>query len=98
VNNKTRLLTALTAAALVLALLGSACFIVHNADHDCTGEDCFTCRVLALCAAALRGLTVIVCVTAAALSMNAAAARDGRFSAPAAERCTPVTLRVKLSN
>lgn len=31
--------------ALVLAV--SAAFIIHEADHDCSGEDCPVCRMIA---------------------------------------------------
>ncbi len=45
--------------ALVLAV--SAAFIIHEADHDCSGEDCPVCRMIAVNINLLRtlGLAVI---------------------------------------
>ena len=45
--------------ALVLAV--SAAFIIHEADHDCSGEDCPVCRMIAANINLLRtlGLAVI---------------------------------------
>ena len=45
--------------ALVLAV--SAAFIIHEADHDCTGENCPVCRMIAVNINLLRtlGLSVI---------------------------------------
>ena len=45
--------------ALVLAV--SASFIIHEADHDCSGEDCPFCRMIAANINLLRtlGLAVI---------------------------------------
>ncbi len=47
---------------MVLVLSVSAAFIIHEAGHDCTGEDCPICRNIAinirlLCAA---GLAVLI--------------------------------------
>jgi len=34
--------------ALALVLAVSTAFIVHEADHDCSGEDCPVCRTIAV--------------------------------------------------
>lgn len=34
--------------ALALVLAVSTAFIVHEADHDCSGEDCPICRTIAV--------------------------------------------------
>ena len=33
---------------LILALSASVVFIAHEADHDCCGEDCPVCRMIAV--------------------------------------------------
>ncbi len=48
---------------LVLVLSVSAAFIIHEAGHDCTGEDCPICRNIAinirlLCAAGFAALVL----------------------------------------
>ena len=50
---------------LVLILSVSTAFIIHEADHDCTGEDCPICRNIAinirlLCTAGLAALILLV--------------------------------------
>ena len=36
--------------------LGSSCFIITHADHDCTGEDCSVCMELTECHKTLNTL------------------------------------------
>jgi hypothetical protein len=47
---------------LVLVLSVSAAFIIHEADHDCTGEDCPVCRNIAVNIRLLRtiGLAALI--------------------------------------
>lgn len=33
---------------LILVLLSSAAYIIHEADHDCAGEDCPVCQMIAV--------------------------------------------------
>ncbi len=49
---------------LVLVLSVSAAFVIHEAGHDCTGEDCPICRNIAinirlLCTAGLAALVLL---------------------------------------
>ncbi len=57
---------------LVLVLSVSAAFLIHEADHDCSGEDCPICRNIAVNIRLLRAaglaipvLTVLLLLTAA---------------------------------
>ena len=90
--------TALIFAALfVLALVFSLAFMIAEADHDCTGEECQICRQLAVCVSVLRRMTVAVIIAAAVLlAVRAAVA----FVSAAVSHvdCTPVLFKVKLLN
>ena len=84
-------------AVFLLAALTAFCFAVHHADHDCCGEDCPVCRVLAANARALRltgslmmGLPVLF-----AAVLWAGAPRSVRGHAP---KTTPVALKIRLNN
>lgn len=43
---------------LILALLASSVYIIHEANHDCAGEDCPICQMIAVNLSVLR-LSVI---------------------------------------
>ncbi len=42
-RSSVRMIAALTAAVLLALLLGSSFFMIAEAQHDCTGEDCEIC-------------------------------------------------------
>lgn len=86
------------ALLLAIVLLFSIGFIVLEADHDCSGENCAVCFVLHICENALQRL--IVFGAAAACVLFARTCRlfvRGRY-ASRFHSCTPITLRVKLSD
>ena len=43
-----RISALLLCIGIILVLSVSAAFIIHEADHDCTGEDCPICRNIAV--------------------------------------------------
>ncbi len=47
-TGRKRIYALLLCAGLVLVLSVSAAFIIQEADHDCTGEDCPICRNIAI--------------------------------------------------
>lgn len=47
-------------AVFVLTTLLSFCFIVREADHDCSGASCSTCAVVQLCEENLTQIAVTV--------------------------------------
>lgn len=46
--------------ALAFVLAVSTAYIVHEADHDCSGEDCPICRMIAVNIKLLRSLVLAV--------------------------------------
>lgn len=86
------------AVALVCVLLVSFSFIVAEADHDCTGEDCCVCRQLILCEDILHAVKHAVCALAVCLFADS----FGRLETPSLPRVfsftsSPVSTKVKLS-
>lgn len=94
--HKRRLLAGVLALLVLLALLVSALYLIAEADHDCTGEDCHVCAQLRLCENLLRRFAAVA-VTAAALAV-VCLAPAAACSACAVRRMTPVSGRVRLNN
>ncbi len=97
-TGKRGVLSALLAALLLLALIGSFALIVHEAEHDCSGEGCPVCAMIAICRDTLRRFTGAVVLGAAVVWLISFFALGVCISAR--ERCvkTPVFLKVKLLN
>ena len=55
-TNRKRIGALLLCAALLIVLSVSVVFIAHEADHDCCGEDCPICRMIAVNIRVLRTL------------------------------------------
>lgn len=51
---------------LILVLLASSAYIIHEANHDCTGEDCPVCQMIAVNLSVLR-LSVIAVLALTAI-------------------------------
>ncbi|MBR4710903.1 MAG: hypothetical protein IKP10_02650 [Clostridia bacterium] len=73
--NRKRLGALLICAALLLALIVSSAFIAHEAGHDCSGEDCLICRMIAVNANLPHTIGLAVIILAALIVF----ARGGSF-------------------
>lgn len=95
---KKRLAAIAALAAVLIITLFSSCFIVLEADHECTGPSCEICAMLAQCGDTLRLLgsgqdaaapaaaaLCLLCLTAAAC-----------VAAPVPD--TPITRKVRLND
>ena len=49
----------LLCVGFVLVLAVSSAFLIHEADHDCCGEDCPICRTIAMTGMLMRALFAI---------------------------------------
>ncbi len=47
-TNQKRIGALILCIGMALVLAVSAAFIIHEADHDCSGEDCQVCRMIAV--------------------------------------------------
>ncbi len=65
-----RIRALLLCIAFVLMLFVSASYLVHEAGHDCSDDDCPICRTIAMTAELLRAFGLLV--TALAVSVAAA--------------------------
>ena len=82
----------------ILMLLFSHLFILAEADHDCSGENCPICEVILIAEKTLRGISLLICAAAIAALAVVAAIRLRGEAAFGAFRFTPVLLKVKLTN
>ena len=92
-----KLLSAFLALVVLCTFVSSVFFILHEADHDCSGENCPICAMAAVC----RSFISALCVTAVIFSCSllcGAFARALRITYVKAGKFTPVSLRVKLLN
>ena len=86
-TNRKRIAALLLCIGLVFALAVSSAYIAHEAGHDCSGEDCPICRVIAANADVLRlsGLAVLMLLALFALP-------DGSFTCQEQQLlCRPVS-------
>ncbi len=83
----------------VLMLLVSSAFLIREADHDCCGEHCPVCEMIAMTTALMRSF----CLIAAALLLRSvfAAARSA-FHAPETgyghSAGTPVSRKIRMND
>jgi len=97
--NRKRAGALLLCIGLVLVLSVSTAFIAHEADHDCTGEDCPVCLVLAINLRLLRAAGLALPVLTALFSLPASASARGRRNGCASFRPgTPVSWKIRLND
>ncbi len=87
----------LAAIIICLAVLFSFLFVSFGAHHDCVGENCTVCMLMAVC----RHLSETAFLIFTVLRISASTVRYNAYCA--ARKCgmidtTPVSLKVKLSN
>lgn len=90
-----RMRTLLT-LAVAAALLFSALFIIIEADHDCAGEDCAVCAVIAVCEKTLHSVMAASVLAFAGLFMRDGVLSDLSGVSGDYRRISPVSLRVRL--
>lgn len=97
---KKHLRTAALILALVFALsvLFSLAFITIEADHDCIGEDCHICAVIALCRNILRTAASLLVTAAIAMAIFRVADTYIIPFGAYVRRGTPFILRDRLLN
>ena len=97
-TNKKRLIALVVLAAVLVITLFSSCYVIKEADHDCSGAACPICAMIEQCEDNLRqigtGQITIIAVIAAICFFSHAICFA--FSAISTE--TPVTRKVRLNN
>lgn len=98
VKTKRRLFSALLILLIIFVLVASYFFILHETRHDCTGDDCPVCALVAICRNTLKVFSVALILFALILALT------GGTGAVALERAarlrigTPVSLKDRLLN
>lgn len=68
-TNRKRAAALLLCVALVFALALSSAFIAHEVGHECSGEDCSVCRMIAVSANLPRIIALIVLTLSALFAL-----------------------------
>lgn len=97
-KTKRRLFPVLLVFLVVFILIASYYFILHETRHDCTGEECPVCALIAVCRNTLKSFSSALFLIASYLFVL----RFRGFFAPEYEKTqnndTPVSLKVRLLN
>lgn len=92
-----RIAAAVMSAAVVLVLLFSTLYLVEEADHDCTGEDCPICDCMAWCGSFLRQISVDTVVQTASVLLLACGMAETMDLAEGRPVSTLITWKVRLN-
>lgn len=98
-SDQKRLLALMLCISLVFVLFTSSAYIAHEADHDCTGEECEICENIAQMEVLLRSFTllgVVLLALFALLTVHRVCFAAGELRAYAAP--TLVGWKVRLNN
>lgn len=95
---KNRIFTGLLAAMVVFVMLFASFYIISETGHHCVGDDCPICCQISVLEGALKSVSFASCaVAAAAVTVWVKDLFSGMFAGDVPV-CTPVSLKVKLSN
>ena len=87
----------LAALLMLAALLAGTALSLHHIDHDCSGEDCPVCAILATAATAFRTLVLTGAGTALLRPLRLSARAAGKAAFPVRPPLTLVAAKVKLT-
>jgi len=86
------------ALMLFVVMLFSALFIAHETHHDCTGEGCSVCTILAVCENMLKNISAAAAAAAVLTAAVFAIVKTLETASVFCPEATPVSLKVKLSD
>lgn len=97
-KNRNRIIALLLAVIVLFVMAFSLAVVAAEADHECCGEDCPICEIIAICENNIKGLSLILVFVSlmVALALMRTFLRDTR--AFHCQSQTPVSLKVKLTN
>ena len=96
--NMRRFAAIVIAALVIVAVMTSLFVVAHEADHDCVGEDCHVCAVIAVCQTILKTLRDALIVAATVLVCIAITAPIVCLFRIRSSHSTPISLKDKLLN
>ena len=98
-NARKRGYALLLCVGLILALFVSSAFLIHEADHDCSGEHCPVCQMIAMTTALMRSFCLIAAMM---LLRSLFAAAQSAFHAPETgyghSAGTPVSRKIRMND
>ncbi|MBR0302636.1 MAG: hypothetical protein IJQ80_02190 [Clostridia bacterium] len=86
------------ALVIVFAVASSLFIIIHEADHDCCGEDCPVCAVIEACVDTIIVISALAAAFALGSSSRCRVVSGMVLPKLFGSRNTPVTLKIKLLN
>ena len=98
ISRNRRVIAIIVLTALLAVLLFSSCYIIEEADHDCTGASCHICAVMQQCENILRQIGAGRIAVAAIVFGVVFLCRMVCFVSAAACAETPITRKVRLNN
>lgn len=97
-SDKKRLLKIFVALAVLLSVVIYAVFMFTNLHHDCPGEDCEICAVIAVCRSVLKSLFIAILLTSLLIFAKFCENRLFIGKKIAKESNSLVSMSVKLTN
>lgn len=97
-KTKRRIISALLILLIFFVLFASYYFILHETRHDCSGEDCPVCALVAICRNTLRSFSIGLILFALLLASVARSFSLDDTRIDSARAITPVSLKDKLLN
>ncbi len=97
-KKRNRIIALLLAVIFLFIMAFSLVIVAAEADHECCGEDCPICEIIAICENNIKGLSLILVFVSlmVALALLGAFIRETRKLRYQSQ--TPVSLKVKLTN
>ena len=96
---KRRVVKILVALTVLLSVVLYAAFIFANLHHDCPGEDCEICSVIAICRSTIKSFGVALLLLSVFTVFSAVAAISSSVrELPGVRSGSLVSMKVKLSN
>ena len=97
-KTRRRIISALLILLIFFVLFASYYFILHETRHDCSGEDCPVCALVAICRNTLRSFSIGLILFALLLASVARSFSLDDTRVDSARAITPVSLKDKLLN
>ena len=97
-KTKRRLFSSILILLIAFVLFASFFFILHESHHDCEGEACPVCAMIAICRNTLKNFSVALLLVAALFSSLYAFFSDHANDRGIDGSDTPVSLKVRLLN
>ena len=82
----------------VFVMLFSYIFVIAEADHECSGEDCPICEIIAIVSDTIKGLSLIGSAVVICAALVFGIVKSLYVNNEAQSASSLITLKVKLSN